>query len=378
MTDLVPTPKICDSNRIMNHASSDADGAGCKFRDEYLTSASVTKSKSTAPAAPDGTSLSNTQTVSGKNVDVSVKVDDIDRGYQIYWPKNHSTTEKLPVVYAADGLSTSGSSPAEHLGVQDGLFAEADRDGFAVVTLEPKRNAYFGLGTVHMKFWNSQNSVLGFDAKQQDDGKYAAVVQSDLSKHANVDPSHSDQFCVGFSNGGDVCREMDVKSVALNASTKLDWEPQTKPGLSAVIFHGQEDEVLPYKGGLYGPWSRAGIEIDWVQHNLPNAQFDHSQPSHLLPDYVQANHLQPTETVDNQNFLKRSYGPNDTGVKVTEYQLKAPYGGHNYNGGHAEDVSGYLFSANTNVVPRNILDSTHIAVCFFGIRKDADCKNEGD
>jgi len=358
--------------------SGEENGAACKMQDQALElqMAGFHKpAKTTDAKAPIPISVPVTA-VPGENVTVPLIVDGQERSYQLYWPKNHAVSEKLPVVFEADGLSTAHSSPAQQMGVQDGIFSQADTDGFAVATLLPKRTDWFGLGAVTMHFWNTKDSVLGFDAKQQDDTRYAAAAQDDLAKHFNVDPSHNNQFCIGFSNGGQLCSTMDVKAVSLNSSTQLKDRKLARDGQSAVIFAGMEDQILPYEGGLYGPTSFAGFNIWWIQHHLPNGKLNESAPSELRRDYVDENHLTQTGSADNQYFLKRDYGSNENGVKVTEYQIKHPYGGHSYFGGHAKNSSGYVWSANTNVIPRQILDSTHIASCFFGLRKNADCSSE--
>jgi len=377
MTVSIAKLHLCDSDKAPGDLPAEADAATCKLRSQYVSALRrVPPDKATIPSAPND-QRSVPEAVPGQSIVVPMTFEGQERSYQIYWPKSHPLTDKLPVVFAGEGLSSTSSNPARHLGVQDGLFAQAEEDGFAVVTPQPKRTDWFGLGLLNLHFWNTRNSVLGFDPEQQDDAKYAAAVQSDMSKNFNVDPSHDRQFCVGFSNGGQLCRTMDVKAVALDASTKLDNEPQTKPGISALIIHGQDDHVLPYEGGVYGPYGLAGFNIWWVQHHLPNGQFDHSMPSSLLQDYVQANNLSSTETADTPYFQKRAYGSPLSQVRAVEYQIKPPYGGHNYNGGHAKNDSGYAYSANTNVIPRRIFDATHLASCFFGLRKNADCQQEG-
>ncbi|HEY9755172.1 MAG TPA: hypothetical protein V6C97_08425 [Oculatellaceae cyanobacterium] len=376
-----PKVELCENKQTSNLQSGEAAAATCKFQDQYFEQTAWWSPKATTtggrvehdpteqPATPEA--------IPGKSVTIPLTVGHEDRAYQFYWPKNHPLTDKLKVVYAADGLATAETDPSFHLGVQGGLFAEADADGFAVASLKPETKESFGLGLITMHFWNTHNSVLGFDPKKQDDALYAAAVQTDVSKHFNVEASHDKQFCDGFSNGGNLCREMDVKGVALISSTKLVHEQSTKPGTSALIVHGLDDQILPYFGGTYGPSSRVGFNIWWVQNNLANGKFNESLPVSLLPDYVETNNMTSAHFEDNQYFHKSSFASSDTSVQAIEYLMKPPYAGHNYSGGHAEPDSGNLWSANTNVIPRNIFDVNKVAACFFGLRKKDDCNQEG-
>jgi hypothetical protein len=105
----------------------------------------------------------------------------------------------------------------------------------------------------------------------------------------------------------------------------LGTEPPPAPGTAALIIHGEEDTVLPYRGGVGSLKCKILLLIG-------NRNVRASHPHLQAGAYAAANgYRNEPVTEETPVYVKRTFGPRG-GVPVVEYLIRSPHGGHTYHG----------------------------------------------
>jgi poly(3-hydroxybutyrate) depolymerase len=220
----------------------------------------------------------------------------------------------LPVM-AFDGVTVL--NPKGSMRTVNGIDDASDRHKFAAIYPIP-RTRY--LGTI--AGWNALGGFLSYRTAY-DDVDYI----SEICRVLRLDKI----YAVGFSAGGQFAHVLAgrlfgvIAGVVSVGGTWLGVEPPPARGTAALIIHGEDDSVLPYIGG-----------VDSVKLNilvwLGNRHITSSRPDRQVLAYATANGYsgQPT-VVENKYYVHRSFQPAGS-VRVEEYVIRRPFGGHTYHG----------------------------------------------
>ncbi len=335
-------------------------------------------------ASTDTAPSRNTELNPGEHI-FTTTVDGQSRPYKIYVPQN--AQHPLPVVFAADGFTRAGSDPGHQMGVVNRLYEDADKHGYAVVSLIPSMEFHplkgIGVGA-GFTGWNFPNAVTSFDPSHTDDTKYFQAVKQDVGKHIQTDLSR--QFCEGFSEGAQFLHHLNEQGQpgtacqreALFAGTVTTKEPPDKPGVSELIVHGAKDPLIPLEGASPSLFTKRGPLIHYFQA-VEGGNLGDSVPKELFSRAATANGANPNDaaTTRTQYFDKQTVvAPN--GVRVMEYTMGAPYDGHSFPGRHVGPPYESADSqANGTPAPHTVFDGPHVAACFFDLEKDPACDSEG-
>jgi polyhydroxybutyrate depolymerase len=117
----------------------------------------------------------------------------------------------------------------------------------------------------HRKHWNDARTSINFAARRSDidDTAFARAVMKLMTERFGVDPEKF--FVTGFSNGGQMAIRLAheipdmLAGLAIISATQPVAE-NFKPDfdlvlpLPTVLFHGTEDPIVPYDGGLASMW----------------------------------------------------------------------------------------------------------------------------
>jgi poly(3-hydroxybutyrate) depolymerase len=361
---------------------------------QFLPFASRAAADPPPPAAPEGAPpVPFAPPKLGENVAVPL-TGAVPGYYELYLPQHVKPGKSIGIEYAADGVTPADLDHdcGKMMGKVNGLFREANQDGFAVACLEPQRDESFLLGLVRLRGFNLHDGIVGVDITKRHDEDYghavqASVLNADLPNHIRIDPKR--QYCTGISLGGQMCKTLPgIKAVAEAASAEPKNSPLPKRNVSGLFVFGQKDPVLPYSGGLQ-PWysSMQAFKTNYVAWTLnmtswppserprPSRLYE-SAPYELAQHYAAANGLELGAPISKDHFDKRIAGPNASGVKVVEYRLKDM--GHTWPGAATGDPNKTDISAgNGETVRSEDFNMSHVAACFFGLRHNRDCQSEG-
>lgn len=126
-------------------------------------------------------------------------------------------------------------------------LSTAQREGFVVAFPQ-------GLGrAANMGTWNAGGCCGYAMTSQVDDVAFIAAVIDDVSRQVEIDPRRI--YVAGLSNGGmlthRVAREMGERlaGAAIVAGAQFDDGPAASAPVPVLIMHGEQDEVVPYRGG---------------------------------------------------------------------------------------------------------------------------------
>ncbi len=161
--------------------------------------------------------------------------DGLTRSYTLYIPTNYRQQRTLALVIALHGLLGTGD------GMMDltGLNYFADQDNFIVVYPDAVERE-----------WNSRT-----DPRGPDDVGYLKTLIDQLQTHYPINPDWV--FVTGLSNGGRMayqlaCDQADVVTAIAPVATSLDVDTACQPvePVSVMAFHGLQDRIVPYGGGV--------------------------------------------------------------------------------------------------------------------------------
>jgi len=185
--------------------------------------------------------------------------DGIERSYRIYIPAVYAESdEAVPLVIVMHGAGGSGA------GIES--FSEfnalSEQENFIVI---------YPNGVDHV--WSDGRNG---DPRisEQDDVGYLARVMTYLKQSLRIDPSRI--YATGHSMGGFMsfrlaCELPDqiaaIAPVAATFPTYLREECQDSPPVPVVMFHGTDDNIVPWAGVPIGYFS-AGSSLEfWAAHN---------------------------------------------------------------------------------------------------------------
>jgi len=183
---------------------------------------------------------------------LNVRVTGFRRSYLIHIPKSYDPAKPTPLVVVLHGAFDT----AKKMERQTGLSDLADREGF--IAVYPNGITLFGW----LQHWNARYCCGKAMKAGIDDLGFVAGVIEQAQANLNVDPNRI--YMVGYSNGGMLAylfaseKPETLAAVAIMASTigskSSPSEPEKriiepKIPVPMIIFHGREDENIPYEGG---------------------------------------------------------------------------------------------------------------------------------
>jgi polyhydroxybutyrate depolymerase len=246
----------------------------------------------------------------------TLKVDDLDRSYEVYVPVKYDPKQSTPVVLVLHGAWTNGPITA----LYSGLNGTADAHNF--IAVYPNGT---GLNEVAL-FWNSdgrdRQNLLG--RTPPDDVKFLGRVLDDLGTVANVDPKRI--YATGISNGGMMCYALAagmsdrIAAIAPISGTLSVENVQLKRPVPALHFHGTEDKLVPYDGSRSA--AKELLHCKSVDETVTTwAKLDG------CPDKPRVEEL-PKKVDDGTSVKRYTYGPGKDGSEVVLIQIIG--GGHTW------------------------------------------------
>ena len=176
------------------------------------------------------------------------------RNYWLHIPKNYNAQKQTALVVVIHGAF----STALKMERESGFSEVADREGF-LVAYPSGAYGLFGL----FQHWNAGHCCGKAARDRIDDVGFLDAVIDDISLRFHVDSRRI--YMVGFSNGGMLTYRFSAErthrlaaaailaaSLGGRSSSESPWwkTPQPSKPLPMIIFHGLDDEVVPYKGGM--------------------------------------------------------------------------------------------------------------------------------
>ena len=181
-----------------------------------------------------------------------IRVDDIQRDYIVYLPKN--LPNNAPLVFAFHGYTGN----AQDMMTDFGMNGIADKNGFAVCypqgLIDQKGNSFWQVGYSFHK------------VQRVNDVKFICSLASVLQKQYKLSKQHT--YITGISNGGDLCNMLICKtSGVFKAAAPLlgcimkvifDSCSNSNP-FPVLLLNGLKDETTYWAGDMkdeqgYGPY----------------------------------------------------------------------------------------------------------------------------
>ena len=239
-------------------------------------------------------------------------VDGLLRSYQIHIPREYQDDTSAPIVLILHGIP-GAARQAKFISKMNG---KADEEGFIVVYPNGHINEQYFRSIISPNVWNEW--VVHDDI---DDGKFLCTLIEKLRMNYNINSSRV-HMC-GISGGASMTYKFgalysdvvaSIASIAgtigviMNRITYMCSDPMGP--LPVIIFHGTDDELVPYEGGWCQGlmWKSVNESVTfWVEHNNCNP----------IPI------IKPSET---GNTIKETYENGTNGSEVVLFTV--------VNGGH--------------------------------------------
>ena len=181
---------------------------------------------------------------------IDLRVNGFRRSYLVHIPKNYDQTKPTPLVVALHGSFDTAKKMARRT-----EFSElADREGFIV--LYPNGITLFGW----LQHWNARYCCGKAMKDGIDDLGFVAGLIEQAQAHLNIDPKRI--YLVGYSNGGmlaylfaaekpEILAAVAILSSTIGIKSSQPERQIVEPKIPVpmIIFHGREDEAIPYEGG---------------------------------------------------------------------------------------------------------------------------------
>lgn len=271
------------------------------------------------------------------NYDRNLKHDGRDRHYLLHIPPGYKPGTPTPVVLAFHG---GGSNPERFRETSD-LDKLADQKGFIVVYPA-------GSGDKSsMLTWNILVTDTYATANKIDDIGFVKKVLADLEETVTVDKKRL--FATGMSQGAMLCyrmacnKDLSARIAAIApVSGVMTVDPKdcnaSRP-VPVIHFHGQEDQVIPYAGGLAKRAPRSE-NVNW-----PSV-------ASTLASLRKKNGI-ADKPADEQTVGKARHEryTGKSGVDIELWTLED--GGHTWPGGNAPAVLGFVLGKTNRDISAN-------------------------
>ena len=195
----------------------------------------------TARADDDSATVTTTPAPAEPGIDVPVVLRSgrVDRTYVVHVPASYDGSQAVPLVLVLHG---SGGS-AEIADRISGMSAKSDAAGFLAVYPE---------GTGRSATFNAGQCCGIAGARMIDDVSFMRDVVADVSADYLVDARRI--YAAGMSNGAMMvhrlgCEMSDVLAAIAPVAGALEVDCAPAGPVSAIVFHGKADLIVPYAGG---------------------------------------------------------------------------------------------------------------------------------
>lgn len=240
------------------------------------------------------------------NSNGSLMVDGTKRRYILHQPESYDPSTPTPLVISLHGFA---DWPNRHMRMTE-WNELADEEGFIVV---------YPMGTGLPLRWR----MMEFDGVTPvfENVIFIEALIQQLETQFNIDSSRI--YLNGFSNGGGMtfmlACSLPERFAAIGSIAGAYFYPRSVcdpgPQKPMIVFHGTDDEVVPFDGGEY---SRYGY------------------PFPVIPDLMEsiAVHNNCTDIRDeavSENVMLHSYSGCESGMKLEFYTILG--GGHSWPGG---------------------------------------------
>jgi polyhydroxybutyrate depolymerase len=187
--------------------------------------------------------------------------DGVQREYLLHVPPGYDGSTAVPLILNFHGY-TSNMSQQELFSAMD---AKSDAAGFVVAYPNGLANP-----TTNFQSWNA-GVCCAFDDPDRDDLGFVDAVLADIATKICVDSKRI--FATGMSNGGYLshllgCQRADRFAAIAPVAGVLgiaSAECQPARPMPVIHFHGTEDQLAPYDGGL---WISVPQTLsDWATRN---------------------------------------------------------------------------------------------------------------
>ncbi|MEY2996985.1 MAG: hypothetical protein RIQ82_364 [Bacteroidota bacterium] len=184
----------------------------------------------------------------------------LNREYLIHVPENYDNSVPAPIVFNLHGY---GGYAMDHLAYAD-MRILSDQEGF--ILIYPQGSCLEG-----SPHWNSFLSGPDNKSDAEDIDFFSSLID-EISSNYNVDLERV--YVCGYSNGGMMsyalaCALSDrIAAIGSISGNMLDWPEVCAPThpIPVIIFHGTNDEVLPYQGN--SEWSSIPYAVNyWAEFN---------------------------------------------------------------------------------------------------------------
>ena len=250
--------------------------------------------------------ISNSQDVSNSFI-----VDGRERSYLVHLPLHYTKQKSFPLVFVLHG----GGGDMECSVRMSGINDKADKENFIVIYPN-------GTGKLKGKLltWNSGN-CCGYAMKNNiDDVNFMRALIEKIENDYNADKKRI--YFTGISNGAMMsyriaCELSDKIAAIAPVAEALNCPCNSKHPVSVIIFHGTEDQHVPYNGG-------AGEKS--VEKRIDNSV------SYAVNLWTKNNDCMPTpKREDFGNIIHDIYTGGQAGSAVELYTIKGQ--GHAWPGG---------------------------------------------
>lgn len=184
---------------------------------------------------------------------VNLEFDGQTRSYRLHVPFGYSSNNVYPLVLLLHG----GGGNARQIERTTGMSEKSDKEGFIAVYPD-------GTGRVENVYvWNSGFCCASAYEDNVDDVGFIKALINEVKSSYAIDPDRI--YIAGFSNGGMMTHRLGSelsdlvaaiapvsgayggKFLAISPSYTI---PEPADNVPVIAFHGREDEVVPYEGGL--------------------------------------------------------------------------------------------------------------------------------
>jgi polyhydroxybutyrate depolymerase len=207
---------------------------------------------------------------------LNLRVYGFRRSYLLHVPKGYDPSAAAPLIVALHG----GLRTARQMEEESGFSELADREGCLV--LYPNGVTFFGW----LQHWNAGHCCGQAMKDGVDDVDFLTRVIAQTCLRLNVDRSRI--YLAGYSNGGMLAhlfaaQKPELLAAVATIAATIGSRPSSseaevhiappKGPVPVISFHGREDDVVPYEGGISsGGWSHVYVPVKeslafWMKAN---------------------------------------------------------------------------------------------------------------